>query len=255
MRRSTLILSGLVLFVIGVGVVHAQDISAYRKELDLYRTQEEQFLIASQQYANLKTLTAQDDAVKAARTVMLTRVDTVLTYIQTLRNTLDTQQGVELTRKSTLESQLDLLVETLNRHRSRVDIATDRVAIAAEMDFFEGLQPQVLGLSNEGLALLKIGTVQAAVDQLDAVHSKINTYIDGLSISETARSEKKRGSDEITRTSDSIKTVITSALSTYDQDTSSISTAANSGGQVQTILAPAYSSLTQSVEYVKELTQ
>lgn len=77
----------------------------YRAALVDYRTKEDQFSIAAQQYYTLKTLAAEETAVKAARDVDLSRVDTLLIYIQALRTSLDTNNGIELSRKNTLQNR------------------------------------------------------------------------------------------------------------------------------------------------------
>lgn len=223
----------------------------YRLSLDAYRTKEDQFSIAAQQYYTLRTLASQEEAVKAAREVGLARADTLLIYIQALRTTLDTKSGIELNRKDTLQRQFDLLVDSLKKHRSRFEIATDRLQIEAENNFMEEQQPLIEALSYSALSLIKIGAAQAALDQLVTTKDELDKYILGAEISETQRSEKQRGSDELGRTIDNIKATITLALTDYD---TGLGNADNSlFRKVQDILLPAYSGLTQALEFVKEL--
>lgn len=227
---------------------------AYKKSLDEYRMKEEQYSIALQQYYSLRTLASQEEAVKATRDVMLARVDTLLLYIQSLQTVLKTQQGVELSRRDNLLSQLDLLVETLKRHRSRTEIATDRITIENEAVFMESQQVLIQQQSYSALALIKIGLIQAALDQLSVAKTALDAYISTANVSETVRIEKQRGSEEITRTITSIQESISTAILTYDENQESTS---DDGGfrEIQTTLTKGYAGLTQSLEYVKELSQ
>lgn len=261
MWRLGLVLS-IVLLILAPGV-KAQEVTPlplpslsdlklqYRLSLDSYRAKEEQFSIAAQQYYTLKTLAAQEEAVRAAREVGLARVDTVLIYIQTLRTTLDTKNGIELSRKNTLQRKFQLLVETLKKHRARVELATNRLLIEQENNFMEDQQKDIEGVCYEALSLIKIGAIQAAWDQLDTTKDSLDAYISTAPISETARNEKQRGSDEISRSIDAIKLIITEALNAYDVG---LENADNSlFRKVQEILGPAYAKLTQAQEFVREL--
>lgn len=225
----------------------------YRKALDDERAKEEQFSIASQQYYALKTLASQEEAVRAAREVNLSRVDTILVYIQTLRTTLDTNPGIEISRKNTLQTQFTLLVDTLKRHRARVEIATNRIQIEQENMFMEAQQDLISGLCYEALSLIKIGAIQTALDQLVITQGDVNDYISTAQISETIRTQKQRGSDEVSRSIDSIKQTIVASMDAYD---TGLGHPDNSlFRKIQEALSPAYSSLTQAGEFIKELAQ
>src|SRR5258708_5877951 len=223
----------------------------YRQALDDERNKEDQFNIASQQYYALRTLASQEEAVRAGREVDLARVDTILIYIQTLRTTLDTNQGIELSRKNTLQTQFSLLVDALKRHRSRVEIATNRIQIEQENVFMEGEQDQISALCYLALSLIKIGAIQNSLDQLIITQSNVNDYIASANVSETVRTEKQRGSDEVTRSSESIKQTISKAMDVYDtgleHPDSSLFRA------IQETLGPGFSGLTQAAEFIKEL--
>lgn len=225
----------------------------YRKSLDDYRNKEDQFSIASQQYYTLKTLASQEDAVHATRDVELARVNTILIYIQNLRATLDAHSGVELSRKMALGKQFDLLVTTLKEHRSRVEIAINRIQVEQENVFMEKQQDTVTALSYEALSLIKIGAIQAALDQLVVTQQSVNDYIAKAPISETTRLEKQRGSDEVTRSIDTIKQTVARAMNTYDVGLTHVDN--SFFRKIQEILGPAYGNLTQSLEFVKELSQ
>ncbi|PWU22499.1 hypothetical protein C5B42_05790 [Candidatus Cerribacteria bacterium 'Amazon FNV 2010 28 9'] len=225
----------------------------YSQLLNSYRNSEEQFSIAAQQYYQLKTLASQRDAVTAARQVMLDRVDTLLIYIQILKTTLDTNPGIELTRKSALESQIALLTDMLNRHRARVEIATDRTTIEQEATFMDTQTPTILADCYEALSLIRIGAVQAAIDQLAISQDTLNTYIASAPISETVRTDKQRGSDQISSDLSTMHDTMTQVLAKYDQSIDHFD--ASSFHQIQTQLTPLFTLLNQNVEYIQELSR
>jgi hypothetical protein len=227
--------------------------ASYKQSLDVYRSSEDQFYIASQQYYQLRTLSSQSEAVKAARQVMLNRADTLLVYLQMLQTALATNPGIEITRRNAVDNQITLLVDALKRHRSRVEIATDRIIIEQEAAFMDATQPTFTQVSYQALSLIKIGAVQAAVDQLTLAQSALVSYISTAPISETNRTEKERGNDEITRSLTEMKNTITDALLAYDQSVDN--TDSSSFHSIQQTLGTAYGNLTQNLEYIKELSQ
>jgi hypothetical protein len=225
----------------------------YRASLDLYRSKEDQFSIAAQQYYVLGTLAAQEEAVRSAREVGLARVDTLLIYIEAIRLTLESNTGIELNRKDTLQRQFSLLVDNLKKHRSRLEIVTNRLQIEDENFYLEGQQKLIEALCYEALSLIKIGAAQKALDQLVITKDELDKYISVAKISETARTERQRGSDEIGRSIENIRSTINLTLTEYDEG---LEGADNSlFRKVQEQLGPAYRGLTQALAFVKELSK
>ncbi len=256
MRKLFFLLTILALVAFGASHVGAQldDLKLqYRASLDKYRSSEDQFSIAASQYYNLKTLASQEEAVRAAREVGLARVDTLLIYIQALRTTLDTKNGIELARKNSLQKQFDLLVDNLKRHRARLEIATDRLKIEDENVFMENQAELIQALCYEALSLIKIGAVQAALDQLVITKDGLDQYISTAKISETTRSEKQRGSEELARSIEDVKRNLSLSLTAYDTGLENADSSLFR--KVQDTLNPAYTGLTQGQEFVKELAQ
>ncbi len=257
LRRVSLAVCFLLLVVSGT-VAYAQDPSlialknAYKRSLDEYRVKEDLFFVASQQYNALKTLAAQEEAVRAAREVMQVRADTMLSYYQALQASLDATPGVELSRKAAFTNQLALFVETIKAHRSRLEIATDRLVIEREANFFESLEPQALLNAYQGLSLLKIGQLQTSLDRLGVVKEQVdNAIANNTSMSETTRTEKERGSAEVARSIQTAMDQLKGTIGQFDKDLSH--TDASSFHQIQSKLSVTYGVLTQGVEFLQEL--
>lgn len=252
MRLKHLLIGGLILsLTLPLRVTAQDDLSAYRQSLDTYRTSEEQFFISAQQYYQLRTLASQDEAVKAARLVMLNRVDTLVLYLQMLNTALNTNSGIEMGRAKVVSEQISNLIDNLKQHRSRLEIATDRVMIEQEANFMDQMQSQITKAAYQALSLIKIGGMQAAIDHLEVTQSKLDDYISTLKVSETVRTEKQRGSQEITRSIADMKVVIADSLTNYDRMLSNSDS--SSFHSLQQNLNKAYASLTQTLEFIKEL--
>lgn len=225
----------------------------YRTSLDNYRTSEDQFVIASTQYYTLKTLAAGEEAVRATREVNLSRVDVILTYIEALRSSMDLIPGIELSRKATLVQDLEGLVNSLKGHRARIEIATNRILIENENQFFEANQDTIASICYRALSLIKLGAVQVAFDQLVVTHSDVSTYLSQAPMSETVRSQKQRGSDEVSRIIDEVKTMLAQTLIMYDQNLKNFDSSAFRS--IQQSLSQPYNKLTVAKQFVEELTQ
>lgn len=257
MRRVSLALVVSLLVVSG-SVAYAQDPSltalknTYKRSLDEYRVKEDLFFVASQQYNALKTLAAQEEAVRTAREVMQVRADAMLSYYQALQASLDATPGVELSRKAAFTNQLSLFIETIKAHRSRLEIATDRLVIEKEATFFESQESQALLNAYQGLSLLKMGQLQTTLDRMAVVKEQVDKAIaDNTTISETTRTEKERGSAEVARTIQTATEQLQKTMSEYDKSASN--TDASSFHQIQSKLSTTYGVLTQGVEFLQEL--
>lgn len=228
-------------------------IADYTQKLDEYRTQENLYYIATQQYYTLKTLASEEDAVAQTRTVMLARVDAMNSYLTILQTILNTYPGIELTRKTSVNTQITSELQVLKTHRDKVQIATDRITIESLAVEFEGYQPALSLMVYQALSLIKIGGVQASYDELNAIKPQVDAYITNSNFSDTIRLQKQRGSDELGRTLTTIKQSITDAITEYDNNIGHTDV-----GTLNTIegkLGPGFSGLNQGSAFVKELIQ
>ncbi|HSW89907.1 MAG TPA: hypothetical protein VLH19_03465 [Patescibacteria group bacterium] len=260
-KLSALFFAFVVFFSLGARFSYAQDTTTpittqeakYRGLLDDYRKAQDQFIVSAGQYYNLQTLAAQEDAVRALRSVMLTRDDVVIAYFDLLELEINTVPGIELSRKGQLTSQIDIQKDQLKSHRARVEITTDRINLNLEASGFSQLEAQLEATSDRSLSLLKIAGIQAALDQLVLTKSQLDSFVASAPISETVRGEKQRGLDEMGRSVESIKLVISKALTRYDESLRSIS---NPGfSEVRSILNPGFATLTQAVQFAREIIQ
>lgn len=138
----------------------------YRGELEEYRNLESQFQINQQQYENLGTLAALEDARVATQVAMEARARVLKTYLALLKVTLLRQTGVEVDQKQQATVALDRVADDLDiHHQSFADQEFDRVELDQLSDEFEMLGFKVSDVSHRSLALLSTAKLQSVYDK------------------------------------------------------------------------------------------
>lgn len=251
-------ISGFLFFsAVTVGTVHAQQPGVtsqdYRSLIEKYRLQQDQFSIASSSYYSLKTFAAQEEAVQSGRDLFLTRANVLISYYVGLQETLAAQSTLNPANKDALNAQLLTVLDKLQQHRARVDIATDRVRLAQETTWMKTEEKELLLISDRASALIRIGQLQSAFNKLKDVRDHIQAVIQASPMSETKRVEKFRGIEEIDRNLVSAESQIAQANLLY---TDSVSRSSNAGvnAQVSDQLSGAFIKMLTSISFALELT-
>lgn len=224
----------------------------YRSLIEKYRLQQDQFSIASSSYYSLKTFAAQEEAVQSGRDLFLTRANVLISYYLGLQETLGAQSTLNQTNKDALNVQLTGVLEKLQQHRARVDIATDRVRLDQETTWMKSEEKELLLISDRASALIRIGQLQNAFNQLKEVRDHIQSVIQASPMSETKRVEKFRGIEEIDRNLESAQSQLAQANLLY---TDSVSRSSNAGvnAQVSDQLSGAFIKMLASISFALEL--
>ncbi|MBP9700187.1 hypothetical protein KBD71_02800 [Candidatus Woesebacteria bacterium] len=224
----------------------------YRNLIEKYRLQQDQFSIASSSYYSLKTFAAQEEAVQSGRDLFLTRANVLISYYLGLSETLIAQSTLNQANKEALNAQLVSVLEKLGQHRARVDIATDRVRLAQETAWMKTEEKELLLISDRASALIRIGQLQNAFNQLKDVRNHIQAVIQASPMSETKRVEKFRGIEEIDRNLVSAESQLAQANLLY---TDSVTRSSNAGvnNQVSDQLSGAFIKMLASISFALEL--
>ncbi|MEP7167064.1 MAG: hypothetical protein ABI758_03745 [Candidatus Woesebacteria bacterium] len=250
----------LCFLVLNTGVVYAVNPNIaplkdrYRQLLDLYRTQSDALSLSLTQYKNLKTLASQEEAVHDMRDFLLTRDDVVITHLSILEAVLSDRTMVNPLWSASSSARIDADLKDLQDHRSRSDVAVDRIKADTEALWFIGKQKQLSSTADRAVCLIAIGHTQEAIDALQTVKKKIDLWIDTGVMSETQRVEKQRGSDELGRTIDNAQSILSGALIQYERQSQSGS-ATLMYPQLRSIVFSSYASVLRGVEFAKELSQ
>lgn len=240
------------------GLVMAQDIrlleEQYRRQLEQYRAQQEAFLISLQQYTTLKTLASQEEAVRSFRNLQFTRIDLVTNYLQRLEQNLEQRGLLDPLAKSSVSGMLSADLRALGEHRSRVDVAIDRIKIDQEAVWFASQEPTLLSHTDRALSLIAIGRMQEGIAALGRAKNAVDQWIESEAMSETERVERRRGSDELGRSILAVQTQVAAALVVYNRAASSESSV-QVYPEIRSILSQGYIALAQGIAFATELTQ
>ncbi len=223
----------------------------YRNQLGIYRTNEKSFQIAKDQYYQIQTLAALEEAVRATRQVMLSRADVIQTYFTMAKLTLGNTKGIETDVKTKTLQDLDTLSTDLKVHRAAVAAASDRTGLLAVATEFDGLGDRVNSLSTSISYLVAYGRLQTVSDKTSTIKQELLQQIEQAETDPLKLAEKKRGLEEVQRNLDQvnspllkIRTALNPKTATNSQINSN--TMANDFSDI-------YSGLSRSLSYLQEL--
>ncbi len=226
----------------------------YRQQLEKYRLQSDSTSIAITQYTNLKTLAAQEEAVKSMRDFLLIRADVITTHLNLLNEVLADRQSLDGAWVASGSALLAQQKADIASHRARSDIAVDRIKADQEALWFQTNQKPLLLSADRAQSLIGIGRVGESIMALETIKSHVDTWIADTAMSETSRVEKRRGSDELGRTIQSAKQNLDDAKQVY-ADADRNSSSALNYEQIRPKLLSAYTNVIRGVGFAKELTQ
>ncbi len=169
----------------------------YFREVEAYRTAEGQYGISRQQYYQLNTLAAQEDAINKAKSVLRARAQVLRTYYTYLRLVLENTKGIELAAKEETLEQLELEAENMLVYQERVGSFTRREEVSAEFVVLNQQQTTLQALAFSSQALIKIGQLQIAVDQARATRELVNEWLQQANMSSASKAKKQRGMEEV----------------------------------------------------------
>lgn len=176
--------------------------SQYRTQLDVYRTDEHNFSLSRDQYNQLQTLTALEEAVKSTQKVLLSRDEVLLTYLKMLRLTFTQTTGVQLQLKNNQLKIIDALIMAINRNKDLASHAVTRVqADQAALDF-AAFSPLLQQISSQTILIMSYGKVQSLFDKTVTVRNEIKTHVLQQETDPLKLSEKQRAFVQIDQTVD-----------------------------------------------------
>lgn len=238
-----------------VSTASAADLLAqYRQKLSTYRTSYDRVFVALQQYTSLGTLSAQEEAVNAMREFLLIRTEVLTTHLDILSGELGGQELLDADLKASSSALLLSSGDSLVGHHDRSTVAVDRIRADQEALWLSTQEPLIRSSADRAQSLIGIGKTLQAIAYLETVKQKIDTWIASSPMSESQKTEKRRGSDELGRTIGEAKSSIDNVRAAYRQGTQ--------GGQntliypqLRTGILSSYASVRRGVEFAQELTQ
>lgn len=172
---------------------------AYFLAVETYRAQETRFSLARDQYYQLNTLAALDEAIRHSREVLRARADVLQSYFRYLRLTLQTTRGIDLDDKSAADAELANWDAVFEQYKGRISAANNREQINAMFEELNARGREVQSTAYSTLILIKIGEMQIAIDTSGLLQEKTRQALDQSQAITAAEKEiALRGLDEIT---------------------------------------------------------
>ncbi len=224
----------------------------YRQQLDQYRNDARLYVIAREQYYQLTTLAAQEDAVQATQKVMLSRLAVLETYVKLLSVTLEDTPGIDITQKATQQGYLATLAAVLQAHQKQVELANDRPSINTVVNSFTNVESQTENSAYITLGMINYGRIQATYDKTVSVKDEIKADVQQNETDALVQASKMRGVEEIERELSAVDTQLAKAR----LDVSKMQTgtdAAFTYQNVQTELENIYAALSRSLSLLDEV--
>lgn len=215
-----------------------------------YRNQERVALIAQNQYEQLVTLSALEEAVVSTKTAMISRDEVLATYVSLLFFELRDTVGVNIVQKSEILTQLEQDFKDLKRHKEIAETATTREDIADLNEAFAILGPRVQDTTKKAVTLITVGRLQTVSDKGIVLTSQIETALSNASLPPAELSKQQRALQVTQQLNEQIKEEFREL---YQQ----LSGTADSSrwGNVQEDVSVIYADLNQLLSYLKELSR
>jgi len=170
----------------------------YHDQLEQYRQQEKNFLIAQDQYRQHATLDSIEQAVQATKRMLLSRDQVLHTYLTLLQLRLLAAEGVELSLKDREVVELEALREKLKLHHAAVSDQVDRPLVNKSADEFLIIGEAAQLVSSQTLGLLGISKLQEIYDKANALFPDITTEVTVVAEGETTSPQTTRSLKETT---------------------------------------------------------
>lgn len=224
----------------------------YRDQISAYRDAERTFEIAKEQYFQLQTLAALEQAVSGTRNVLLARSKVLITYLEILRNELQLQHGINLQEKEDVLSRLDTQLDYLKAHQDQVLLANDREAILAVVTGFDQNQVGIEDAMYRARTLVAVGKVQTVNDKAKALLDDIKSEHAKEEVTSLVTSRRDRAYAETQRHIDQTESELIALMQEdYARNTKLFNKSRYD--QITDKLSDPYVTAQQSLEFLNEL--
>ncbi len=220
-------------------------------QLTTYRSDAQAFQTSKDQYSQIHTLAALEEAVRMTRQVMTTRAEVLQTYLATARLTLQYTKGIDTQTKAASLLQLDQLVSDLKLHQLAIANASDRTSLLGVATQFLIFNKRITAFSNQVSLLVSYGNLQSVDDKMLTVKQDLQTQIQQVVTDPLLLAQKQRGLDEVQRNLDQINPTLQTDRAKLDP-----ANAINQNIQASFFAADfstIYGGLSRSLSYLQEL--
>jgi len=168
----------------------------YRVQLTTYREDERNFNLAKQQYAQLNTLAALEEAVRKTKIVLLSRNEVLETHLLFLKLNVQKTPGIDLQTKDNYIKLLDAYLEALKKNQRTLETADDRRELSEVTLEFSTFASSIQSFSSNLAALIQYGHIQSVYDKTATIHKEVEEAIE-QEPNALKLGEKRRAMEEI----------------------------------------------------------
>lgn len=224
----------------------------FRDQLEQYRQQEKNFLIAQDQYRKHETLDSIEQAVQATKRMLLSRDQVLHTYLTLLQLRLLSAEGVELSLKERELQKLENLRDQLRAHHLAASGQLDRPGVNASADTFLEIGKAAQLTASQTLGLLAISKLQEINDKARVLFPDIATEVTVSTDDQVVSPQTTRSLKETSRAMTQNDTAIAAV---WEKVTQRINDDSELSGQTDFSqeLEVAYTGLTKTMNYFLEL--
>lgn len=224
--------------------------TAYRAELEKYRTVERNYTVAKGQFKQLSTLASLETAITATQDALAARDRVLLEYFKLLDLQLQNAQGIDVTDKATALTQVAAQRQQVADHLARVEKLSTRVEINALANEFSAMAPDLEGTTYSSLGLLASGRLQVVHDKARVFAAQSEDRVTNVDQTVDTISQQ-RAVAELNRVLEETQ----GQLQTVTHDITNARAKASRASYATALkkLAPVYTGLSQVLNYLNEL--
>lgn len=170
----------------------------YFAAVEAYRLEENRYNLARDQYYQLNTLAALDEAIRRSKEVLRARAEVLQSYFSYLRLILQNTKGIDLDDKARADQALQTWQIELETYVQQIPAATNREQVNALFSQINVRSKEIRHSAYGTLVLIKIGEIQTAVDTATLLSERTGRAVESSETISAANKEiAERGLEEI----------------------------------------------------------
>jgi len=228
----------------------------YKTDLSVYRTDERSYELAKAQFNQLGTLVSLEEAVKATRTVLLSRSTVLLTYVKIIKLFAQDTPGISAEEKNSISTHLTMVELRIQKHQEVVRQAIDRKLIQVAVDDYRSFENNVPQAVYQALSYEAYGRIHVVYDTTTALRDEIKQHIQDQEKNGLKLGEKQRAFVEIDKNLDQTGQRLESIHKTFtsvDQNQQAHVYTSGTYNQAITDLGQVYADLFSTLGFLREV--
>lgn len=218
-----------------------------------YRDLEDKYLVAREQYYQLNTLNAQDEAIRRGKELLTARAQALKTYYAYLLIIVQRTRGMELEDKQRVVAHLEDVDRQLAAYLEGVQALDSREKVDRHFGTLNNLKMAFYHVAYSALAVVKMGEVQTAIDSSSVLATDLKALVEVSHLSTAEKAKRNRGLEEVDRLLQRAKNNLTTQRTQYLRNASNNSYNESAYQQFQGEIDFSYTQLRQAHSFLAEV--